>query len=580
MVPKSVLFTFSLLGLFGCKEQVIVANQGWSLQDQKQAFTLTEGSEMMPYDWFMALEKAESPGKFVQGLSSYGLIPSRKIDPEGSALPVGFTINESAADETVFAEKKWVGINCTACHTGLLKINGRELVINGSGGQFQFQRFQDDLLRSMDRTLIDKDKLARFLRAQPAGADLQTLTARFQGFRDEFEKYLNRSMRYRDQDGKVIPLGPGQVDGVGGPNNQTLCHTTPDLGSQKMRDLLSDPRNCRSSMAPANIPHLWGASSLQWVQWAGFVHSALGRNFGQAQGVFAKNWFQEDTEGRPIYRAGANLENLLRLEELFNKLNTPTWADLVDQKVVAPVDVVKAGRGRRIYEKNCLACHAVQPELTSPNKYGYTFWQVQMVPTAEIGTDPLQVQQVYARTSYLPDLLKEEFKKIFGEQSVKEDGTVNSFSYRSFTVIKQLNTAFDLLRYSAAERLKASGCRERISQGVVGYRARSLEGVVFTAPYLHNGSVPTLMDLLKPAAERPTDFYLGCPEYDVQNMGFACSAASAQADRFDTRITGMSNAGHEYGTQLMEDEKYELIEFLKTLTQPRRPPRDSAGPCG
>ena len=99
-----------------------------------------------------------------------------------------------------------------------------------------------------------------------------------------------------------------------------------------------------------------------------------------------------------------------------------------------------------------------------------------------------------------------------------------------------------------------------------GYANSPLDGVWLRAPYLHNGSVPTLYDLLLPAEERPTQFYRGYDVYDYENLGFVSSGPEAEAAGFlyDTTERGNGNGGHEYATDLTEDERRALLEYLKT----------------
>jgi hypothetical protein len=87
------------------------------------------------------------------------------------------------------------------------------------------------------------------------------------------------------------------------------------------------------------------------------------------------------------------------------------------------------------------------------------------------------------------------------------------------------------------------------------------------APYLHNGSVPTLRDLLKPASERPKIFYRGYDVYDPINVGFVTQGfdTAHQSWKLDTAERGNGNQGHVYGTSLAPAEKNALIEYLKTL---------------
>ncbi len=106
-----------------------------------------------------------------------------------------------------------------------------------------------------------------------------------------------------------------------------------------------------------------------------------------------------------------------------------------------------------------------------------------------------------------------------------------------------------------------------------GLRARSLEGIVFTAPYLHNGSVPTQYDLLRPANKRPVTFGVGCRKYDTFRMGYDCAENDPGVEIFDTRLETNSNAGHEYGIHLNHEGRLDLIEYIKSLKNPKRPLR-------
>jgi len=94
------------------------------------------------------------------------------------------------------------------------------------------------------------------------------------------------------------------------------------------------------------------------------------------------------------------------------------------------------------------------------------------------------------------------------------------------------------------------------------YKAGPLSGIWATGPYLHNGAVPSLWDLLLPSAKRPTKFNVGSRKFDSINVGFDSHDGSFQ---LDTALPGNSNAGHSYGALLTDDERWQLIEYLKTL---------------
>jgi hypothetical protein len=100
-----------------------------------------------------------------------------------------------------------------------------------------------------------------------------------------------------------------------------------------------------------------------------------------------------------------------------------------------------------------------------------------------------------------------------------------------------------------------------------GYANMPLDGVWLRAPFLHNGSVPTLRDLLNPPEQRPKVFFTGYDLYDYDNLGFVSTGPEAErfGQRYDTSVSGNGNGGHLYGTNLTPAEKDALLEFMKTL---------------
>lgn len=173
------------------------------------------------------------------------------------------------------------------------------------------------------------------------------------------------------------------------------------------------------------------------------------------------------------------------------------------------VDQALASRGAAVFQGACASCHA---------PLGPRFGAV--IPIAEIGTDP---GRVAAWTS-------------------------------------DVATAFN--QYGSGHAWKFSH-----SRGATGYVAGSLEGVWLRAPYLHNGSVPSLDALLQPSTSRPRRFWRGYDVYDVRGVGFVADGDEARhaGTPYDTARPGNSNAGHSYGTTLRDEDKRALIEYLKTL---------------
>ena len=102
---------------------------------------------------------------------------------------------------------------------------------------------------------------------------------------------------------------------------------------------------------------------------------------------------------------------------------------------------------------------------------------------------------------------------------------------------------------------------------LIGYNVQYLDGIWLRAPYLHNGSVPTLRDLLEPIDRRPKVFYRGYDLYDPVRGGFVSTGADAEREgtKFDVSQRGSGNGGHTFGVTLPDTDKDALVEYLKTL---------------
>ncbi|MGE0594534.1 MAG: c-type cytochrome [Vicinamibacterales bacterium] len=174
-----------------------------------------------------------------------------------------------------------------------------------------------------------------------------------------------------------------------------------------------------------------------------------------------------------------------------------------------PVDPMLAASGATTYAATCARCH--EPGGAQAGT---------VMPRAEIGTDGRRLDAWTAEAA--------EAFNAFGE----------------------------------GHAWQASGFRAASA----GYVAPSLDGVWLSAPYLHNGSVPTLRHLLEPPSGRPARFWRGYDVYDQDGVGFVSDGPDARrvGRLFDTAQPGNSNGGHAYGTMLSSDEKRALLEYLKT----------------
>jgi len=205
--------------------------------------------------------------------------------------------------------------------------------------------------------------------------------------------------------------------------------------------------------------------------------------------------------------AGATPESL----DIPNILRVKRWI-LTKPAPAYPfaVDGTKAAMGKPIYERACAYCHEI-----GSRQFG------QVTPVAELRTDP-------ERNSSFDQAMADRMNTL---------GQGKPWHFHRFRPTK-------------------------------GYANHPLDGIWLRAPYLHNGSVPTLRDLLKPEAQRPAIFYRGNDVYDQRNVGFVSTEAQ-RGDKyfykFDTRDRGNGNGGHLYGIDLSEADKDALLEYLKTL---------------
>lgn len=216
---------------------------------------------------------------------------------------------------------------------------------------------------------------------------------------------------------------------------------------------------------------------------------------------------------------------------------------------VGAFDQAKADQGKPIYERLCADCHG----LTGSDFRGAKVGKVTHIN--DIGTDKSRLDNYTPELAVTQSMLYADQKKPASKAPSAEER-------------KQM-TACGMNEHDEADE---SSYRFKHFHKTYGYANMPLDGVWLRAPYLHNGSVPTLWDLLNPSGKRPEVYFRGSNEYDPRKLGFKSESPTApdgrEYFRFDTKKRGNSNKGHEgsaYGTDLTDDEKWALIEYLKTF---------------
>jgi hypothetical protein len=431
----------------------------------------------------------------------------------------------------------WLGLTCAACHTGQIEVAGKRLRIDGAPALADFNRFIRALSQAIEATVEEKPKFARFAN-KVLGA--RALPADREAHHRRLAEYAAALAAYRDRNAPPFAHGYGRIDALGLIMNEVFGTA------------LGIPANYRSNDAPVSYPELWYTPKLDWVQWNGSVANPFGRNVGEVLGVLGHTDVSEPlAQGFPSTVRGANLH---KLEQLVDKLEPPKW----DETVLGKLDPEKVNRGAIVYEAaGCDKCHGNKNPypMTEPNLSKRQFIKTTMVALKQIGTDPKTATNFAGREA-LPGVLGHG-----ADAQVKIPAPILLSQFVSQVTVRQ----FAELKLTPAQKLEYSGFRTGGDPpNVLAYKAKPLAGVWATAPYLHNGSVPNLYELLQPPSQRVQTFYLGSREFDPKTVGFRADKFEG-GFLFDTGLPGNSNAGHYYGTDRTADERADLLEYLKTL---------------
>src|SRR4051794_5246496 len=639
-------------------ERVIYPDQGWGPGLEARArqtyYYTAQGAVLrdVRYSWFRALEMPWSKRKLSdpQIMRRYGFVvdPATPANPDG--LPVGFTkhydtdLNEELLD-----------ISCAACHTGQINVtrNGRTTALRIDGGSAlhaftnsEIGHFVPTLAASLVGTLVNPFKFNRFADAVLGDGHSPGRWA-LRGQMLSVAKEFGR-LAWNEHVHGLVPTeeGYGRTDALA-----RIANTV--FGDH------IDARNYAVGNAPVNYPPVWNIWKFDWVQYNASVSQPMARNIGETMGTGAK-YALLDRYGRPLppdqrYRSSTILENLHTIERTLRTLQPPQW----NEDVLGPIDRAKAARGKALFDTHCVACHG--PHIAPPAIKARNSplkgpddpeWLLKTLCVDDIGTDPNTALNFYdarvdltktgltadelralARKDYTlwnqrqAGYLKAEIARASNSSSSSASAYVASLQKQlagldaemeqelsdinpasvsvgaglSFlgTLIRQ--KAYGELGYTAAQRAEYDGFGILdVPQVVPSYKPRPLAGIWASPPFLHNGSVPTIYDLLSPASDRPRTFIVGSREYDAEKLGLA-RPTQGRFWIFDTSKDGNHNTGHEFNTsykpwkegdppahgligpRLAPDERLAIIEHLKVRNDdvdgPQEPHIPSSAPC-
>ncbi|MFH1343453.1 MAG: di-heme-cytochrome C peroxidase [Pseudomonadota bacterium] len=561
-----------------------------------------------------------------------GLRPTPADNFDG--LPVGFSRMTPVVNPgTGKPSADRIGLTCAACHTGSLRYKDVSLRFDGGAAMLELRKLESATGLSVLYTLYVPGRFDRFAdRVLGPESGKEARNELKQGLKrvgDFLKGQIDIAAKTEKATGlKDTAEGYGRLDALNRIGNQVF-YTDLVAGG-----LSGFEKNWHANNAPVSYPPVWTVPWFWWAQYDASIEQPLIRNAGEALGVFALVNLSPDHPPEKLFSSSVALENLVRIEAMlrgpdpfgrnpkdFGGLHAPKWpSHLFPNDEAWKIKPDRVAKGRALYADICTECHlgpVNDPQFDSqfPDKSLWTDkrwtqdpnggWVLNEVQkqVAHMGTDPAQANVLQTREVQIPGFLDLQPARDLGERwKCKNLATYSStkmpFSIALMIVVDKVAQKWikdNKVSDAAAKELwgERSNCpNPDATPEKPIYRARPLNGVWATAPYIHNGSVPSLYWMLKPAAERPKQFCLGARDFDPRDVGFrvalggdtSCKTGETmfQMTGSDGKdIHGNSVMGHSLeadkgqdmktykngviGRMLSDEERYDLIEYLKTL---------------
>jgi hypothetical protein len=598
---------------FSRPDPSIVADyrNGLTPAQRETYYHLSQGSEILPWILLTAVDVAD-PGStkpFVENLERYGLLPDPARD---DGLPVGLTVSSNPFTFGI----DFVGITCAACHVGELRHDGKAVRIDGAPNMFNMQLFYSQAIEALMAATSDRAKLWRTLkrlgrqdygRYGVAAPFVRPATLVYYGanmllHRDRLDARLELIAVIRaakeQRDPKHPTSGFGRLDAFDGTRNFIFTRLRkadaggefavnranmvrldaavkfPPLWSRKAQplELVAAYRE-----QPQRFPPVWGFKDYDWIEWTINTTTVLERNFTETLGAGA-TVVLDPRRTASLFESSIPIRNMHDLEWLAYYIDPPRWPTAIFGEIKP--DLAAAGEG--IFRSRCAGCHEYGDDRRTPNG----LIRLRGMRPEEVGTDAtvaVRISCPVPDTGALvipPRSYTAEESQLLRDCAGVKAGT--AFTGNSFA--RTVQAAVDSIKQKAFAAAGIDTAQQRAMEdldrrgGVFWrdtlldtrppygpYAPRPLYGIWAAAPYLHNGSVPTLYHLLLPPEQRPKTFALGKREYDPVRLGFAVDTACDQQDCVvDTTRTGDGNGGHLFGTDLAEPDRMALLEYLKT----------------
>lgn len=518
------------------EDKTLYLSQGWDSATRQQVSYTSFGSRFIPYEWFLALEQPNNNRLFrdnthMESLGFIASIPDR-FNPDG--LPVGLARDIKGKGDA------WVGLTCAACHTGQVSIGGQQIRIDGGQSLIDFTRYEETILSALKNTVANHEKFSRFAQRVIASKQATKKQLTEQQLKSSVQDRINGLTEHLAVNATDVPYGHGRLDAFG------------QIFNAIATEALNIPENKHSPNAPTSFPVLWDASHLDLVQWnASAPNKEPGPLFQNAITALAVYGTVTVVENKLTYESSIKVSNLGYIQSRFYQLSAPQWP----AQFAGELDAAKMKEGAVLYQQHCVQCHQLVDASDKKRKL-----RAVLTPASEVGTDGLVVDNFNNLRVKTGILEGDKSMVLFGAKLPAETSPMDLVLHVAIGSL--LNQPWQSIKALFQER---ESNYEAPAQTIYSsYKARPINGVWSSAPYLHNGSVPTLYDLLLPAAQRPAVFYVGNRELDLVKVGHVY-LETPNTTRYDTALKGNSNTGHEYGTHLSEEERWALIEYIKGL---------------
>ena len=303
-----------------------------------------------------------------------------------------------------------IGLTCAACHTGRLTYNGNEIRVDGAPANTNLKQFQGSLGLALIETATLPLRRIRFEnRVLGKNASLWARLQLIGQLKAVLGTFLHIKSLEDQVASKSVEEGFGRLDALNRIGNQVF---SVDMGIDA---------NYAAESAPVHFPRIWDASWFLWVQYDGSIEQPMVRNAGEALGVAAPVTLSGEPD--QLFRSAIRVDNLDLMEKMlagnmppsaragFSGLRAPRWQDPKLHDVLPPINATLATQGQKLYASLCQECHLAPVGIpafwsserwTKPNAAGQQYLDLELIPTAHVGTDPGQAAGIATRQVNVP----------------------------------------------------------------------------------------------------------------------------------------------------------------------------------